>query len=429
MYTTHTGKIFLDLYNRKTKKKLNAKEFCKKILIPIAFDHEKLFFNISNSAFFQLNFFKKENGKKTNLTKSSDKKERKEAFKNFFKKIENNEIHQGTAPGYWADNNSATTSSQITNINFNLSEEEIYLSWIGYALSIRINGGLILNFDNENILWDIFNGWKYYRKMLNVTKNMKGNQLETWNGLYLKNLYQKSKEKIQPENEGIALSTVKWIDLILELTKEFPKQELIVYVNSISQMNQSIGFIILKLPSIIKLYEFYQYILKINDVSSNDRKQIGECLGNKSFIEQCKVGSIGIKQLEPYKLEELIQKKTEEKKFFIIKTWIIAMLNKKEISNFSTKFAQQLIEFENEKTLQDRGKTGTSKKVEELLDSKTINFFIEKLTNLLSSDAKSNSIFKEILEVSKEIKEQDFKYFTLLIKFEYNLLKNNKKGK
>ena len=38
----------------------------------------------------------------------------------------------------------------------------MYLSWIGSGLGIGIKGGLILLFENDQILLNTFDGWKYY---------------------------------------------------------------------------------------------------------------------------------------------------------------------------------------------------------------------------------------------------------------------------
>ena len=70
----------------------------------------------------------------------------------------------------------------MTDLKLPNSQEEIYTSWIGDALGIGVQGGFSILFSNKEILLDIFEGWKLYRKCLNETSMLKGNQINTWNG-------------------------------------------------------------------------------------------------------------------------------------------------------------------------------------------------------------------------------------------------------
>ena len=82
------------------------------------------------------------------------------------------------AIGYPTLDINATTSGQVTNLQNNVSKDDIYYSWIGAGLGIGLQGGFSVLFSEKKILLDIFDGWKVYRDALNNTPNLRGNQIK-----------------------------------------------------------------------------------------------------------------------------------------------------------------------------------------------------------------------------------------------------------
>lgn len=103
--------------------------------------------------------------------------QRKSRFEKMIKKTDKSEADMSIARGYASLDIAAPTSGQVTNLKLPNSQEESYASWIGDALGVGVQGGFSILFSKKEILLDIFEGWKLYRKCLNETSMLKGNQL------------------------------------------------------------------------------------------------------------------------------------------------------------------------------------------------------------------------------------------------------------
>jgi hypothetical protein len=66
-----------------------------------------------------------------------------------------------------------------------ITPDEIYASWIGEGLAWGVAGGYYILSDRIDLMFICFEGWKVYRGFLNQTPNLKGRQMETWNGQWL----------------------------------------------------------------------------------------------------------------------------------------------------------------------------------------------------------------------------------------------------
>lgn len=115
--------------------------------------------------------------------------QRKSRFEKMIKKTDKSEADMSIARGYASLDIAAPTSGQVTNLKLPNSQEESYASWIGDALGVGVQGGFSILFSKKEILLDIFEGWKLYRKCLNETSMLKGNQINTWNGQWLSHYY------------------------------------------------------------------------------------------------------------------------------------------------------------------------------------------------------------------------------------------------
>lgn len=78
--------------------------------------------------------------------------------------------------GYAAKDMEGTTSGQISEVQTFIDRNEMYASWIGEALAIGVSGGFAILLDEPDILWQLFCGWKYYRKYLNKHPMSKTNR-------------------------------------------------------------------------------------------------------------------------------------------------------------------------------------------------------------------------------------------------------------
>ena len=308
MYTSYIGKKFLKLYNEKEGKNLSAEDFFVKIQFPIFFDDEKHLLHVHGSTFFQ---------KVSKDDLSGAKKESIVRLERLQKDISQGKKSGSTYVGYAAEKITEVTSGQLSNINPEIDKQELYSSWIGEGLSLGVRGGLIL-FDNEELLWQIFQGWKVYRKYLNQTPNLKARQIETWNGQFIYSTFLNSYESPydfnppiggdEEESGVLSIPTIPWIKLIFALSKVFPKISFIGNAYVLSKINSSYGFVKVFLPEIRKIYELRDEIfLNQSDTILSD-EEINSLSSFYNFKEACKLGTIGLKSIEPAKLREYMPK-------------------------------------------------------------------------------------------------------------------------
>lgn len=437
MYTSYIGKKFLKLYNEREGKNLSAEEFFEKIQFPIFFDDDKHLLHVHGSTFFQK--ISKDDligGKKESLVR--------------LERLQN-DIAQGkksgsTYVGYAAEKITEVTSGQLSNLNPFIDKQELYSSWIGEGLSLGVRGGLVL-FDKEELLWHIFQGWKVYRKYLNQTPNLKARQIETWNGQFVYSTYVNSYESLydyNPPIEGdeevrgvLSIPTIPWIKLIFALAKRFPKNSFIANAYVLSKTNSSYGFIKVFLPEMRRLYELRDEILIKKSDSILSDEEINNLSTFYNFKDACKLGTIGLRAIEPAKLREYMPKGSityaqgkefkftnEEsfKQYQLNIIWIIAMLNKTELLKSATKIAEILIDIETRKSKSDRGKTTKSQESKEFLSSKSLKDFIDGLTSMID-ETSEKEVLKTTLDEVLLLPTDLFPLFITLIRFEYNYIK------
>ena len=157
MITSVIGRIFLDAYNKRENTGYDAKTFFIEKYYPLFFDAEKYMQWVQNSPFVQM-----KNGQKVETLSS---KERHDKLDELIDKIQNGVRDASVAIGYSASDEKgyATTSGQVTNLNIEVSKDEVYLSWIGSSLGVGVQGGFCILFSNPQILLNIYDGWSLYR--------------------------------------------------------------------------------------------------------------------------------------------------------------------------------------------------------------------------------------------------------------------------
>jgi hypothetical protein len=441
MYTSYIGKKFLTLYNDREGENLSAHEFFDEVLFPLFFDDEKHLMHVHGSTFFQ------------KIGKADIKEGKKESLIRLDRL--HNDVSEGkksgsTYVGYAAEKITEVTSGQVTSLNCMIDEEEIYASWIGQGLSVGLKGGLLL-INEDEILWIIFAGWRFYRKFINQTPNIKSRQIETWNGHWLWHSSSKSDLKTLDENIVIpigneseetgssAIITIPWIKIVFSLSKFLPHKTITGYSYILSKMNSTYGFIKIFLPEVQKMYEMRDalFIKKSETVLSD--KEIENLSTFYNFKSACQLGTIGLKALEPDKLREYMPRgsilyaqgkdfkfSTEESflHYQLFKIWITAMLNKTELLKLASDVASVLLANEANGGKENRGKSDKSQDSIGVKDSKNIREFIENLTEVLEKSPGNAETFKEVVDQIVKMPSDNFPLFVTLIRFEYTYQKS-----
>jgi hypothetical protein len=443
MYTSYIGKKFLKLYREKEKKPddYSARQFFDEVLFPLFFDDEKHFLNVANSSFFQ-----SISEKVLNQGKSIHHLKRERFHEN---------VKEGasmtTLVGYAAQGIVAGTSGQVTSMKLEITEEDMYCSWIGSGFSVAMGGGYSMLLDDNATLLGLYDGWKFYRKVLDQTNNLKGNQIDVWNSYWIIHLLSKKYDGYNPfdnftlpetdicKNDKwkklgyIEFSTNKWSKIIFALAKKYPNQIICVNAFKFADTNQTLGFINIFLPEVKQIYQIRDKYFFDRAESELKDNEIEQFEAQFLFHTACKNGTIGLKSLEPAKLWEYMPNRTNNPKeykftdenskinFSLYKLWIIAMLNKSELLQLAADVAKSLIELE--VTNSQRGKNTQNQSSKELLEAKSLKTFIEGLTeNINESNGKT---FKNVVDQLVKMPSDNFPLFVTLIRFEYAYQKSN----
>jgi len=438
MYTSYIGKKFLKLYNAREGTNLSAEQFFREIQFPVFFNSDKHLMHVHGSTFFQ---------------SISDEKIKESGteplarLKRLQDDISNGKISGSTYVGYAAGEFTAVTSGQVTTMDYEISDEEMYLSWIGQGLAIGLKGGLLF-IDDEEIFWLLFEGWNLYRKHHNQTPNLKPRQIETWNGQWLSFCSQFSSSDLVDEDRfqiaidtadkagGLkSIATIHWVKIVLALCKIFGNRTITAQAFVSSKTNTTYGFVNIYLQEIRRMYELRDSLFLGEDPILKE-EEIDTLTTFYSFKEACKIGTIGLKAIEPAKLREYMPKGSflyaqgKEYKFSneesimnyqLFKIWIIAMLNKTELLKLATRVASALFEFEKS---DERGKKVFSTLSQAVRESGNIKAFIDKLTIVLNHQPANADVFKEVVEEVLKMPSDSFPLFITLIRFEYAFQKS-----
>lgn len=438
MITSNIGKIFLDAYNEKYGTSYDARTFFLEQFYPLFFDQNKYMMTAGNSPLEnpKLSWDDMIKGKKPFETPE----QRKIRFEKLIKKIEESEADASIARGYASLDVTATTSGQVTDLKLPNSQEEIYTSWIGDALGIGVQGGFSILFSNKEILLDIFEGWKLYRKCLNETSMLKGNQINTWNGQWLSHYYDPREYNADMPLAGynpfnvnkdgiISIDTQTWTKILIGISKKYRNAQILGYIYSIGQTNTTIGFIPFNLNQIRRPIHLYEKIFGMSN-GGNAESLWGTAIG---FKTACTYGAIGIKAMEPKGLRDYVyskgdkvpkQPKTpknedEQINFNVYKIWILAMLNNDELWEKS----QELAELLNEAS-SDKDKSISTKRknlVETMLNATNKKQFIAAAAEVVSFIGKIDE-FKGIVKEIHGMPTDNVPYFLTLLRFQYKTL-------
>ena len=430
MITANIGKIFLESYNKKHGTNYDAKSFFVDVYHPLFFDSNKYLQWVTNSPFVQMR-----KGQKVE-TLTSD--ERKEKLQEFIAKVDESKSPDSSiAPGFPASEEKefATTSGQVTNLDLSVSKDDYYLSWIGSSLGIGLQGGLSILFSNPEILLDIFDGWKLYRKALDETEKLKGNQVNTWNGQWLAHRYDKGNyyaeqpmagfSPFETSKEGMmSITTQTWTKLLIGVTRQFSSPKMMGYVYSFGQTNTTLGFIPFNLEHIRRPIELYQRLF-----GEDEGRKAEELWGTEKGLRACcQKGAIGIEAMQPKGLKQYMTAdkgaklpKYDEKQiisFHTYQIWLLAMLNNQEMWDKSLEFAKSLHDF----VTQDKS-ISTQKKniIKSVLSATTKKNFIASLEDLVSN-TESIGCIEETAKIVHLMPTDNVPYFLTLVRLHYAIV-------
>ncbi len=431
MITSNIGKIFLDAYNEEYGTSYDARTFFLEQFYPLFFDQNKYMMTAGNSPLEnpKLSWDDMIKGKKPYETPE----QRKSRFEKMIKKTDKSEADMSIARGYASLDIAAPTSGQVTDLKLPNSQEESYASWIGDALGVGVQGGFSILFSKKEILLDIFEGWKLYRKCLNETSMLKGNQINTWNGQWLSHYYDPREydadmplagySPYNTNKDGIInIDTQTWTKILIAVSKKYRNAQILGYIYSIGKTNKTIGFIPFDLTQIRRPIHLYEKIFGMSN-GRNAESLWGTAIG---FKTACTYGAIGIKAMEPKGLRDYVYKGKQPKahnydniNYNVYIIWIYAMLNNDELWEKSQELAKLLNEASS-----DKDKSISTKRknlVETMLNATNKKQFIAAATEVVSFIGKIDE-FKGIVKEIHGMPTDNVPYFLTLLRFQYKTL-------
>lgn len=434
MITTLVGKTFLKAYNKAYNQEYSAKVFFEEVFYELLFNHPKYLQWITNSPFVQM----KRGQKVHSLTID----ERSEKLSNFFEKVETLVPDASFAIGFPAAETKsfASTSGLVSDLAIETDEDEIYCSWFGGALGVGVAGGYNILLDEPDILLEIFEGWKFYRKYLNdpTLEKLRGNQINSWNGQWLtyklgKNfredfLFRDLKDEgvFKVTEQLIEVNTVDWSNLFFSLSHKLPNKTLSTYIYSLGQTNKTIGFIPIHLKSGNRLIDVNKQLYGSTKVF--DSKEFQSLFG-RHIKRACELGSIGLQALRPKGLIKYFNntrnftfnKEQDLINYQSYKIWLTAMMtkNKEDITDYTMDMAALILRYRSIA----KGTTGKNLIEKELFAASSKRYFLEALSTMIKE------LEEDDLEALKKLRDEvhlmtneEFVYFNTLLKFDYKYL-------
>lgn len=439
MYTSHIGKRFVNLANRKSRQKKTVKEYFKDSYFKLFFDNQRYLQSPVNTPPFQLIVQKK----------TKDGKARKASLTEIHSKIkafvaqENGMPDMSFAIGYPSADVIGTTSGQVSNIFLPLDDEDMYASWIGSAFGIGMEGGLNILIDNDDIMFLVEEGWKLYRKHVNQTDGI-DNKIETWNGIWLCHRLGKEFDPQRPtanfkpvtvgkKGEAV-LERPPWTRTIFALARKFPRTVLTAYVYSFGQMNKTVGFIQFNLPEVKRLSDAYKHLFgKVETLKNQKLDEIYRA--ERGFGFACQMGVIGLRSIEPKGLRKYMPGRSDKNELpkekqniesqinnSIYISWIVAMLNNKDLLALAEKASAMLRSYV---AGEKQARTTRSNTVDKVLNARNRRELVESLTLIVEDDSSVADVCNAIVnEVMLNVALDSVLLFVTLMRFKYALPQN-----
>ena len=423
MYHSVIGKRLVESLNRRDSTNYTVREFFDIVYVPLFFGSPKMLQYVNNSPFDQAISKQK---------KPFTIKLQEECLKQVHSKVQDQAPDASFFLGGPASGSMETTSGQVTSMRVPISAEDIYASWIGAALGLTVQGGMILLIDAEDVLLATYDGWSKYREFLEQTPTLKPLQVNAWNGQWVASQMQQAYDFYPTlDKDHAALETQKWVRLMFSLSYHYrdrPINCLLAYVYSLGQSNTTLGFVQINLSEVNRLVQTYQQLFTVpKGMEHADFARLYETA--ESFRFACGRTEIGLRALKPldvFKGEKGIPtspKATDTEKqiaFDIYQTWIIAMLNNKEMMPLAGELATALNGFRQQDT---RLKNVKAQMIEELLGKKNRRDFIDEIAKLLEEDSSNCEIFERVVSELMSLSPDNVPLFLTLLRFQYAVAK------
>ena len=159
-------------------------------------------------------------------------------------------------------------------------------SFIGSIVCLQIEGWNTVIYDEETI-WEIFNGVKLYREMLDNNSNLDGNQLYAWNSAYLFNKHRGNVDTIYDEyyepNGRINLKNKINFSNFLFLLVKLDRNIKIIDLFILNKTNKSCSTILINLDYVSTQSKLYKKIY--NNINLDFRyADFNKLFGGKNLL-------------------------------------------------------------------------------------------------------------------------------------------------
>ncbi|UPL47653.1 hypothetical protein [Hymenobacter sublimis] len=436
MITAVIGRQFLAAYNAAHGLSLSVAEYFEERFIPLFFDHPKYIMHGGNSRLSNPPF------KKGQYPDATDRNKRIGELLKFIR-----EDPAGSSPvGFPSTDVLATTSGQVSGATMPISADEVMLSWVGGALGVGVQGALSLLIPVPEVLLALEQGWHVYRRLLTDRHELRPNQVNTWNGQWLRSynasLGAQNGELLPADafsvDKGImSAETAPWTDVLLSLVKLLPPtaRTQTVYVYNLGQTNTTVGFVPVDLMGIRKPFDLYRKLFGEGEYTSN-RSFIQNLFGSGfGFRKACQAGAIGTYALLPKGLRGLMPatKPGEKTKlpdyskndnsllvtYHVYISWLLAMLNDETLWSRAEEAADLLVLHRSAGKKLSRGNANA---VDDVLQAGNRRNFIAALTTVVEN-APTDTLdkFKSLAQRVDTMPPDNFPYFLTLVRFCYAL--------
>jgi hypothetical protein len=436
MITSVIGRQFLAAYNAAHGLRLSVAEYFEERFIPLFFDHPKYIMHGANSRLSNPPF------KKGQYPDQADRTKRIGELLKFIR-----EDPAGSSPvGFPSTDVLATTSGQVSGAAMPTTPDEVMLSWVGGALGVGVQGALSLLIPVPAVLLALEKGWHVYRRLLTDRSELRPNQVNTWNGQWLRHYVDAyglpDKAPLRAEafsvDKGImSAETAPWTDVLFALVKLLPPdaRTQTVYVYNLGQTNTTVGFVPVDLAGIRKPFDLYRKLFGEGEYTTN-RSIIQNLFGSGfGFRKACQAGAIGTYALLPKGLRGLMPatKPGEKSKlpdfsktdnaltvtYHVYISWLLAMLNDDTLWSRAEEAADLLVLHRGAGKKLSRGNANA---VDDVLQAGNRRNFIVALTTVVeNAPADTLDQFKGLAQRVDTMPPDNFPYFLTLVRFCYAL--------
>lgn len=445
MNTIYVGKLLLKILSEERGESIDAHTFFEKDFWPVMFNSpdSSHLMQVHSSDFFQPSYPQLAGKAGMSIAKFRKKK----YLENLRMTGAGEKAPTGNiGVGFMASGPKETTYGQVTDLPIQFSEEELLCSWFGGALGIGFGGGFDFLSTEPELIRFIYSGWQYYRKLIEETPNLKGRQIETWNGLWLLHglehrndtlkaydaLSQKVGTALDASKDVVKLDRPEWSDQILVLANAFGGDEpLTLHGYSFGSTNKTLGYMLVQIPKVQKFSQLFDhFVAQESNLKSMMLKEVFKA--HYSMRHAARYGRLGLRALTPKDIPKHLGKdaptisslqkefQKDPYQFIIYKSWIIAMLNNEELHELAEKLAKALLDYKN------RGKDSfstagdKSKNIERIWEKRYPAYFIHRLSDIVDEIPQPSETFKDVSKaVANKMTPDQFQLFQSLLRFEY----------